>query len=250
MDKFQIRKLFQYVFLGIWLLLFLYLIPVKIHTCHQFCPYSVICFGPMIFRGLPVYFIAVIIGLIILISTIFIGRRFCGYICFLGTIQEYIFKLNPFKNKTRISHKLDKYIRILKYLVLIITLYMSIALIQYLYMQFCPIVIFSFPGAITKVGFVTLVIIFIGGFFIERFWCRYFCPYAALMNIFQFVGKLLGIKKHMIYRNWEICGDCNICIENCSMNIDISKYEEISDPNCIHCLKCIKICPKENGIFY
>ena len=246
MNKFTIRKLIQNIFLGLWVILILILIPYKFHTCHQFCPYATICFGTMTLNGYFAYIQIVVIGLLIAVSTIFIGRKFCGYICFLGTMQEYPFKLNPKKRKTQLPLNIHRILGLVKYIILIITFIMALFLIQYLYMFFCPVVAISFPESISIYGIITLVIIFVGGFFIERFWCRYLCPYAALMNIFQFIGKITGIKKHVIKRNWEVCIDCGICTKNCPMNIDISKYEDITDPNCIHCLKCIKFCPKDD----
>ncbi|MBC8415005.1 MAG: 4Fe-4S binding protein [Candidatus Cloacimonetes bacterium] len=246
MNKFTIRKLIQNIFLGLWVIFILILIPYKFHTCHQFCPYATICFGTMTLNGYFAYIQIVVIGLLIAVSTIFIGRKFCGYICFLGTMQEYLFKLNPQKRKTQLPLTIHRILGVVKYVILIITFIMALFLIQYLYMSFCPVVAISFPNSISFFGIITLIIIFVGGFFIERSWCRYLCPYAALMNIFQFIGKITGIKKHVIKRNWEVCIDCGICTKNCPMNIDISKYEDITDHNCIHCLKCIKFCPKDD----
>ena len=250
MNKFALRNLIQNIFLGLWVIFILILIPYKFHTCHQFCPYATICFGTMTLSGYFAYIQMVVIGFLIAVSAIFIGRRFCGYICFLGTLQEYLFKLNHKKIKIRLPLKLHRTLKVVKYIILIITFVMALFLIQYLYMPFCPIVAISFPNSISFFGIITLIIIFIGGFFIERFWCRYLCPYAALMNIFQFIGKITGIKRHVIKRNLEVCNDCGICTKNCPMSIDISKYADITDPNCIHCLKCIQSCPKDNCITY
>ncbi|OPX28399.1 MAG: hypothetical protein B1H06_03365, partial [Candidatus Cloacimonas sp. 4484_143] len=36
-------------------------------------------------------------------------------------------------------------------------------------------------SSISVVGIISLIIIFLGSYFIDRFWCRYLCPYAALM---------------------------------------------------------------------
>ena len=246
MNKFRLRNLIQNIFLSIWIIFILILIPYKFHTCHQFCPYATICFGTMALKGYFIYFQMVLIGLLIAISTIFIGRKFCGYVCFLGTILEYLFKLNPKKRKTQLPLNSHRKLGLIKYFILIITFVMALLFVQYLYMSFCPIIAISFLKSISVFGIITLIIIFISGFFVERFWCRYLCPYAALMNIFQLIGKKTGIKKHVIKRNLEICIDCSICTENCPMNIDISKYEDITDKNCIHCLKCIQTCPKDD----
>lgn len=245
MYKYKFRKLIQTIFIGLWILLILYIIPFKTGSCHQFCPYAAVCFGAMAFSGYSAYLFMVIIGLLTTISVIFLGRVFCGYICFLGAIQDYVFKLNPWKKKKRIPLKLHKFLGIFKYLILLVTLFFAISLLQYKYMNFCPVIAFSFPLSVTIAGGIVLGLIVIVGFFQERFWCRYLCPYAALLNIFQFLGKILRIKRRVIKRNMEICIDCYLCTKNCPMNIDLTMYENITDSNCIYCLKCLKKCPKK-----
>lgn len=246
MNKFKLRNLFQLFFLGLWILLILYLIPTRIGTCHQFCPYAAVCFGAMTFSGFFAYLPMIIIGLLIAVSTIFIGRKFCGYICFIGTLQEEIFRLNRIKQKRRVPPSVHKFLCFFKYPVLLITLIMAVLLVQYKYMEFCPVVSLSFLSVITVWGVLTLLMIFVPGFFIERFWCRYLCPYAALMNVFQFLGRIFKIKKRQIKRNMEVCVDCYLCTKNCPMNIDLTQFEEVCDPNCIHCLQCLRVCPRSN----
>jgi len=245
MNKFKVRNLFQLVFLGLWILLIIYLIPIIFGNCHQFCPYAAVCFGAMTFSGFFAYLPMVIIGLLIAVSTIFIGRKFCGYICFIGALQEQIFRLNRKKEKNRLPPTIHKFLSIFKYLVFLLTLLLAIFLLQYKFMDFCPIIALSFLNSITFLGIISLFFILVIGFFVERFWCRYLCPYAALMNVFQFIGSKLGIRRQKIKRNLEVCIDCYLCTRNCPMNIDLTQFEEISDPNCIHCLKCIEKCPKD-----
>ena len=248
MTKTKTRNIFQITFIGIWIILILLLITGKINTCHQFCPYAVICFGGMTPNGYFAYLPMIIIGLLISFSVIFWGRMFCGYACFIGTLQEYIYKLNKSKDKfsQRIPYKFHRYLLGLKYIIFLITLFAAYFGVQYLYMNFCPVLALAHPQRIGFAAIVTLVIIFVGGFFVERFWCRYLCPYSALMNIFQLVGKLLRIKRKMIFRNIETSINCFNCANYCPMNIDIGYNEEISDKNCIHCFRCVRICSKED----
>lgn len=245
MNRFKLKSTIQIISLGLWLILLLFVAQIKMGTCHQFCPFSVVCFGPMNLLGYAAYLPTIIIGLLITISVVFLGRKFCGYLCFLGTIQEYIHSLNKKKNKRRVPPNIHKFLNRIKYLFLLIVLVMAIMLIQYKYLNLCPIIAISFISSISVVGIISLIIIFLGSYFIDRFWCRYLCPYAALMNIFQLIGKVFKIKRHMIKRNMEVCIDCYLCVKKCPMNIDLTQYEVIDDPNCIHCLECIKICPKD-----
>ena len=115
-------------------------------------------------------------------------------------------------------------------------------------MDFCPVIAISFPLQITIWGALSLVLIFLLGIFIERFWCRYICPYAALMNIFIYLGKLLHIKRKVIRVNTNNCISCNLCNKACPMNINIVMQTKVTDPNCIYCENCIDKCPKDGII--
>jgi ferredoxin-type protein NapH len=243
-EKDKLRKVVQTVFFGVWILLILLLISGLVNTCHQFCPYAVVCYGTMTVNGYVAYLPMVIIGLLTAISVIFLGRMFCGYVCFLGTIQEFVFKLNKTKNKfqQRIPYKYHRYLLGIKYIVLLITVVSAYLGIQYYYMKFCPVVALSHPQNIGIAAAFTLAVILLGGYFVERFWCRYLCPYAALMNIFQRLGKLLKIKKSNIYRNVKTSINCFNCANYCPLNVDIGYNEEISDVNCIHCYRCVRKC--------
>ena len=62
-----------------------------------------------------------------IISTILLGRYFCGWICALGTMQELFGKLGLkiFKRRFEVNAKLDKVLRYLKYLLLVIILFFT-----------------------------------------------------------------------------------------------------------------------------
>jgi polyferredoxin len=244
--KFKIRKIIQSVFFSIILLLFATLIKGDLNNAHPFCPYSSVCFGPMLLKGFLIFPISVIGGLIIAFLSMFFGRKFCSYVCFLGTLQEYIYKLNSKKNKfnQKIPQKYHRILIILKYMVFAFTLTAAFFSIQYTFMKYCPVLNLAFPTKIGVISGFVLFVIFVVGFFVERFWCRYLCPYAALMNLFQYLGKLIGVKRTKIFRNIKTSINCFNCENYCPMHIDIGYNEEISDPNCIQCYRCVRICSK------
>jgi len=80
--------------------------------------------------------------------------------------------------------------------------------------------------------------------FTERFWCRFLCPYGALMNVFQKVGEWMGIKRRRMKRNLERCNDCGLCVLYCPMNLNLAEDEYINGADCIHCGLCAEVCPK------
>jgi polyferredoxin len=226
--------------------LVLYMSAGIINSAHQFCPYSIVCFGTMFPRGIITYSITVILSLFILFITVLIGRKFCSYICFLGTLQEKIYSLNRKKYTEFLPLKLHKILKYLKYFVLAVTLSKAILLIQYSYFKICPVLLISFFSRIALQGFIILVVFLILSFLIERFWCRYLCPYGALMNIFQLAGKLSGIKRQKIIRNLPESINCKNCLNYCPMGIELGGNNIIESVECIHCLKCVRVCQKSD----
>lgn len=239
------RKIIQNAFLGIWFIALISIWTGLIHTSHQFCPYASICFGAMIPSGYVAYLPMIMLGLVVAISTIFVGRIFCGYICFFGTIQEYIFSLNKRKKRINFKPALNRTLLSLKYIIFLGTLYLAYNLLAYKYMKFCPVIGLSFPAQLTIYGIFSLLVIFVGSFFIERFWCRFLCPYAAFMNIFIYLGRILHIKRKTIRVNKAECISCKLCDKACPMNISIVNKSKVNDPNCIYCQNCIDKCPKD-----
>ena len=250
----ELRRIIQYSFLSITMIVVVLLINGILCSAHGFCPYSSICFGAMSLNpgfAKLLYPISVIIGLLIAVTSIFWGRRFCGYVCPFGTVQEIIYNLNPRSKKNKQFHLpilLHKILNGFKYLIMFITIIAVFRSMQYVYMKFCPVLAVSHPQNITIYSLTTLFVIFIVGYFINRFWCRYLCPYAALMNVFQYIGKLLHLKTNRIHTSEDSCLNCKQCSKVCPMQIVIHEVKRVEDVNCIFCLQCLQSCPVENGI--
>lgn len=249
MTRYRVRRLIQIITFAAWLIVLFFVIQGSIPTTHAACPFASVCFGSMALHSIIVYPVTVLIGLLIAISTIILGRKFCGYICFFGTLQEYLYRLR--KGRKKYIHPLPQRVHILlstlKYLVLLVTMFLAWSSLQFVYMKFCPAVAIGHPARTGSAGIATLVIIVIGGFFVERFWCRYLCPYAALMNIFQYLGRLMKIKRQNIFRNVAQSLQCRNCANYCPMQIDLGDTEEIKDCNCIHCMRCVRQCTKDRS---
>jgi uncharacterized protein with FMN-binding domain/NAD-dependent dihydropyrimidine dehydrogenase PreA subunit len=90
------------------------------------------------------------------------------------------------------------------------------------------------------IGLLFLLLITIGAFFVERFFCRYLCPLGAFFSLISRVG-FFKIRKPS-----DKCGMYRICTNNCSMGLKLYKTEEVSGGDCINCFKCIEVCPRKN----
>lgn len=244
------RTIIQSLALISSLVLLYFLITHQLKYAHKFCPYAVVCFGSMAIRpgfNRIIFPLTVLFGSFIAVSTIFSGRAFCGYLCPLGTMQKLLYSLNPEK-KSPIKHSFHKKLQVIKYLVLALTFVAAIFAVQYVYMGLCPVMYLANPQAIGVTGIIGLVSIFGTGIFVERFWCRYLCPYAALMNIFQALGRVLHIPHFRITIDPDKCGECFECSEKCPMGIQIEEPGPVEDLNCIHCKKCLEMCVLKHPI--
>lgn len=246
-----LRKYTQFVSFMISIILFVLFYKNILLVVHKLCPHASICFGTLsITSQTLIYPLTLLISILFTLLSMFWGRFFCGFLCFFGTAQEYIYTL--FHKKCRpvvkINYIEEKKLGFLKYIVLILCIILSFLGLSYIYMNFCPVTTLAWINNITIYGIITLFVIFILSALIERFWCRFLCPYGALLNITQYLGRLLKINNHPINRNLETCIDCNICCKACPMNINLLESEIINNPNCIRCYRCVSKCPKKGTL--
>lgn len=248
------RLLIQSFFLLLGFAILLLVIIGGKKAIHSACPYAVVCFGlsPAQFLRLSMQLFGsgLLLGLLILISNLYIGRKFCSYICPLGSVQEALFQLR--KRKYRLQHKVPLYMESkfgkLRYLILAVTVILAGTGLAYFYIQLCPIYGLSRLPALASGALIVIGISLLGAFFTERFWCRFICPFAALMNISQAVGKLFGIRRRLIRRNLERCNECRVCCLYCPMNINLLEEEYVTSLNCIGCGLCAEKCPRPGTI--
>jgi len=74
-----------------------------------------------------------------------------------------------------------------------------------------------------------------------RFWCRFFCPLAALMHIYH------RFSRFRILADKKKCISCNVCTSVCHQGIDVMSFaqqgEPMEDPQCVRCSACVQSCP-------
>jgi polyferredoxin len=85
----------------------------------------------------------------------------------------------------------------------------------------------------------------------SRVWCRFGCPMAAILGIFQ-----RYLSRFRITTNGDQCMSCGNCSTYCEMGIDVRAYaqkgENIVRASCVGCGVCSAVCPRgvlklENG---
>ncbi len=176
--------------------------------------------------------------IIVFVTAILLGPVFCGWACPFGSFQEWIGKIGRkiFKKKYNrmIPLKLDRVLRYLRYLVLVWVVIMTAVSAKLIFSDFDPYyALFNFwTGEVAITGFISLGLVILLSLFVERPFCKYACPYGALLGL----SNLFRIFK--LRRNSVTCINCKACDKACPMNITVSTVAAVTDHQCISCLIC------------
>ena len=188
-------------------------------------------------------------------ATVLVGRFFCGFFCSFGAVQDLLWlgshRLRALFPGKRNLKKADRIFRFAKYAVLfyfIIFIWSGVTAVKTAgpWQVFGQYVSFGhWPGLklLLSVGGVLLLSIFIGSLFVQRFFCRYFCPMGA---IYSLISQTSFLK---IDKPRKECGKCHLCTSKCTMGMDLTKKDRIAGGECISCQKCVSWCPKGNARF-
>jgi polyferredoxin len=218
------------------------------------------------------------LGAMVIILVV-LGRTACGWVCPIGTIQDFV--TLPNRSKSRPAPNTEKEFRRVKAYLFIIVIFFAAwvgisiilgtaetlvnALGPFAEAAFAPwnpayILFYETTNQIWPSGFDNLWVVmswspvfwlqiaFIGlivivGFWYPRWFCRWLCPAGWLYGFFS-RDALISIG-----RNPARCtpDTCNVCEVVCPMNIQIRKfpYKKMHSPDCIMCLDCRSHCPNK-----
>ena len=185
------------------------------------------------------------------ISLVF-RKSFCSWLCPVGTVSEYLWKLgrSTFRRNFQLPRWADIALRSVKYLLLSFFAYavagMSAASIgEFLGSPYALIVdvrmlnFFRYLGGTTALVVLGIVI---ASVFMQNFWCRYLCPYGAFLGLVSLLGPA------RITRNLETCIDCAKCAKACPAALPVDKLVQIRSAECTGCLECVAVCPAKDTL--
>jgi polyferredoxin len=194
---------------------------------------------------------------IVLVSLTF-GKSFCSWLCPIGYISDLIgdfgdkiiYKL--FHKKIRLPKFIDYPLRSLKYLLLGFFVYaifflMTIVSVKVFldspYNQVADLKMYYFFADISRFSLIVIGSLILLSVFIKNFWCRFLCPYGALLGILSFLSP------NKIKRDPVSCIDCGLCNKACPSNIKVDKVKTVISDECTTCLSCVDACPVADTLY-
>jgi polyferredoxin len=191
--------------------------------------------------------------LIAFLAMSFIFRKsFCGWLCPVGTVSEYLWRLGRkiFGRNFRFPRKLDIALRSLKYVLLglfvLAVTSMSVAGIKAFlegpYGIVDDVKMLNFFRFMGIAGGVVMGGLVIGSVLVENLWCRYLCPYGAMMGLAALASPL------RIRRETNLCIDCGKCTKACPSNLPVDKLISIQSAECTGCMECVVSCPAAGAL--
>lgn len=200
----------------------------------------------------PVHTAAMILLAAFLLVSLLFKKTFCSWLCPIGTLSEAFWRLGQrvFGRAFLPPRWLDLPLRSLKYLLMAVFLYVVVtmsadaieAFMVSPYGLIADVKMLNFFRYISSAALITIIVLMIGGVFIKNLWCRYLCPYGAL------VGLMSLLSPFKIRRDAEACIDCAKCAKACPARLPVDSKLQIRSAECTACLSCVAVCPAQDAL--
>ncbi|MCS6231037.1 4Fe-4S binding protein [Shewanella baltica] len=194
----------------------------------------------------------------VLLTGLLCKRAFCGWACPLGLAGEYLYAFRKRFIKSELTPPawLDWPLRMLKYLLLLGLCYIVIgmpaqSIPNYLEGNYHKIadlkmaLFFLTPSLITLLVFALILAL---AAWRRQGFCRYLCPYGAILGILSFASPL-KIRRDSQHCLIEAKGmKCDKCTRACPANIIVHTKTTVRSDECQACMRCVAACPKSAAL--
>lgn len=201
----------------------------------------------------PVHPAALVIFSGALLLSAFLKKSFCSWICPVGTISEAFWNIGKkgVGKNFALPRPVDCLLRSLKYILMafflfVILIRMSpsdiIGFLNTPYWKVTDIKLLKFFTEMSAATGMTLAILLVLSLFVKNFWCRYLCPYGALLGLLSIFSPV------SVKRDERVCIHCGACSRNCPALLPVEEKSTIRSPECTGCLTCVSCCPAEGTL--
>jgi polyferredoxin len=195
---------------------------------------------------------AMVLFLAFVLMSLLLKKAFCSWLCPVGTFSEFLWTLGRkiFGRNLRLPRWADIPLRGLKYLLLGFFVFvigsMSAQGIQEFmatpYGLIADVKMLNFFRDMSLTAAVVIGLLMLLSMLVQNFWCRYLCPYGALLGI----ASLLSPVK--IRRDKEACIDCGKCARACPSGLKVDMLVQIQSAECTGCMACVAACSAQDAL--
>ena len=190
--------------------------------------------------------LAIFIG--ICLMSVVVAKSFCSHVCPVGLVSELLGRLGiRITGRTLTPPKwLDIPLRGLKYLLLgffawaiwwVMSPQEVAAFLSSPYAKIVDAKMWAFFAPPSRLTVAVVGVLIVGSVFIRDLWCRYLCPYGALVGLLGFLAPL------KVTRDADLCTDCHECSKVCPARLPVHGMHRVASVECTSCQDCVVACP-------
>ncbi|HSK08003.1 MAG TPA: 4Fe-4S binding protein [Vicinamibacterales bacterium] len=202
---------------------------------------------------IPALHPAALVLLVAFLTIAFVFRKaFCSWLCPVGTVSEWLWQggREIFKRNVALPRLVDIPLRGLKYLLLAFFLWAVIgmpaaaiqAFMETPYGVIADVKMLNFFRHLGQVGAIVILVLVVLSVLVKNAWCRYLCPYGALLGLFSVLSPVA------IRRKPDACIDCAKCAKACPSLLPVDRLTRVTSAECTGCLECVAACPAAGAL--
>jgi polyferredoxin len=186
----------------------------------------------------------IVFGLL-LVSALFFGRAYCGWVCPAAGCQEAIFLSRDKRVSKGNWIKWAIWIPWLGTIVTIAVLRGGYQTMDFFYMTRMGFSVSDVPSVIAYLIVLFLLIVLPAFAIGRRSFCHHLCWMAPFMIVGRWAGNNLRTPALRLEAQSENCEHCQTCTRNCPMSLSVEEMvrkQKMETAECILCGTCIDSC--------
>jgi polyferredoxin len=179
-------------------------------------------------------------------------KAFCSWICPIGTLSEWLWQWGHavFGRTFALPRWFDIPLRSLKYILFGLFAWVIFtmpvpeiqAFLHTPYGLISDVKMLDFFRRMGQATAITLMVLIVLSVFVKNFWCRFLCPYGAMLGLVALASPT------RIRRNPDACIDCSKCAKACPAGLPVDRKLSVASAECTACMSCVAACPAAGAL--